>query len=270
MKILKTAVSLAVSLALMATVMIGAYAADTVVTVTSEINKEAVEIDSTNYAAGKLVENTVTVPKNTSIGVLVLEFNYDDTKYELVKATPDQNGRIITIVDGEAYYDGDTIPVGDDQGFAIDISKADPGKLIFAYVATDIMPEAGNTQTLFKFTLKSKTDATIANADLEGIIVAKLAKDAADKDIQPKDAAGANMAVTFEYKGGRVPGDTNDDGKVLANDAVLLLQELYGATKPAKINLSNADVTGDGKVLANDAVLLLQYLYGPEPKPELK
>jgi len=59
------------------------------------------------------------------------------------------------------------------------------------------------------------------------------------------------------------PGDLNDDNKILANDAVLLLQELYGATKPAYINRVNADINGDGKILANDAVLLLQYLYGP-------
>jgi hypothetical protein len=268
MKILKTAVSLAVSLALAATVMISAFAVDIVVTTSSEINKAPETIDATEYAAGKLVENTVTVPKNTSIGVLVLEFTYDDTKYELVKATPDQNGRIITIVGDKAYYDGDTIPADGDQDFAIDISKAEPGKLLFAYVSTDVMP-GEDKQTLFTFTLKSKTDATIVNADLEEIIVAKIAKDAADKDIQPKDAAGANMGVTFDYKGGRVPGDANDDGKVLANDAALLLQELYGATKPAYINMSNMDVNGDGKVLANDAALLLQYLYGAV-KPELK
>ena len=67
----------------------------------------------------------------------------------------------------------------------------------------------------------------------------------------------------------KTPGDLNGDGKVLANDAALLLQHLYGATKPDDINLTNADVNADGKVLANDAALLLQYLYGAT-KPELK
>jgi len=82
----------------------------------------------------------------------------------------------------------------------------------------------------------------------------------------------ANDTVTF-YTQWRtstdIPGDTNDDGKVLANDAVLLLQHLYAATKLGEINLSNADVNNDGKVLANDAVIFLQYLYGAV-KPELK
>ena len=58
----------------------------------------------------------------------------------------------------------------------------------------------------------------------------------------------------------RIPGDTNDDGKISAADVLRLRKYLAGME--VEINLSNADVTGDGKVSAADVLRLRKYLAG--------
>ena len=259
MKILKTAVSLAISIALAASVMLVAYAADVVVTVNSEINKAAMEVDGTTYAAKKLLVNTVTVPAGASIGAMILDFDYDETVYELIASTPDQEGRIITIVDGVAYYDDDVIPAGDPD-FTLDISaETTPGTLIFAYVSTIVFPTDGAKQTLLTFILKAKDDADIASSE---DVVTGTARAGS------KDAGGANMGVTFEYTGGRIPGDANDSGTVTAVDATMVLRYVNWDVKPT-INMSNSDVNESGTVTAADATLILRWVNW-EVKPELK
>ena len=57
-------------------------------------------------------------------------------------------------------------------------------------------------------------------------------------------------------------GDANGDGKVLANDAMLVLQYSVGDITADQLNLAVCDVNGDGKVLANDAMLILQFSVG--------
>lgn len=54
-------------------------------------------------------------------------------------------------------------------------------------------------------------------------------------------------------------GDANGDGKVLANDAMLILQYSVGFITENDLNLDVCDVSDDGKYLANDAMLVLQY-----------
>ena len=58
----------------------------------------------------------------------------------------------------------------------------------------------------------------------------------------------------------RVPGDTNDDGKVSAADVLRLKKYLAGME--VEINLLNADVTGNGKVSAADLLRLKKYFAG--------
>ena len=58
----------------------------------------------------------------------------------------------------------------------------------------------------------------------------------------------------------RIPGDTNDDGKISAADVLRLRKYLAGME--VEINLLNADVTGDGKVSAADVLRLRKYLAG--------
>lgn len=62
----------------------------------------------------------------------------------------------------------------------------------------------------------------------------------------------------------RVPGDTNVDGKVDLNDALLVFE--YGSGKNVSINLYNADVNQDGRVDAQDALLIMQYVSGWDVK----
>lgn len=59
-----------------------------------------------------------------------------------------------------------------------------------------------------------------------------------------------------------VLGDANGDGKVLANDAMLVLQRSVGAIGEDRLNVALCDVNGDGKLLANDAMLILQRSVG--------
>jgi|GEM_PF-3067642 hypothetical protein len=268
MKFFKTALSLALTVALAASVMMVAFAADVVVTVTSDLNKDTITIgedaSAVDYEAGKLIVNTVTVPKDSSIGALVLNFEYDETLYELVGITPDQDGRIIEIINGVAWYQGDPdapiVGVDDEVEYVLEIgAETESGKIIFGYVATDLLPvsEGKSEQVLLTFLLKSITDDTIAGDALEGVITGSIAT-----GNNPKDLTGANFGVTFVYKGGRLPGDADDNGKVNATDATMILRNLFWTgTKKPTINESNADVDDNGKVNATDATTILRHLF---------
>ena len=60
-------------------------------------------------------------------------------------------------------------------------------------------------------------------------------------------------------------GDANGDGKITANDIVLISQYIMGST--TDINIEAADVNGDGQVTANDIVYLSYYiLHGTFPE----
>ena len=57
-------------------------------------------------------------------------------------------------------------------------------------------------------------------------------------------------------------GDSNSDGAVNANDALLILRYSLGIVGAGSINLANCDVNGDGSVNANDALLVLRAALG--------
>ena len=68
-----------------------------------------------------------------------------------------------------------------------------------------------------------------------------------------------NHTVTAVFEMDVVIGDVNDDGKINAIDATLVLKhsaELIALTEKQQIA---ADVSGDGKVNAIDATLILKY-----------
>jgi len=75
---------------------------------------------------------------------------------------------------------------------------------------------------------------------------------------KPFDAAAP--AATFQYDQRYTPGDVNEDGKVLVNDAQLILNYLVEKATLTPLQRLAADVTNDGKVLVNDAQLILNYL----------
>lgn len=64
-------------------------------------------------------------------------------------------------------------------------------------------------------------------------------------------------------------GDANNDGMVLANDAMLVLQYSVKAIPADRVNLAVCDMDGNGMILANDAMIILQYSVGMGPaEPE--
>lgn len=57
-------------------------------------------------------------------------------------------------------------------------------------------------------------------------------------------------------------GDVNRDGKIDADDALVLLRYVMALVNADALDLSVADVNGDGKIDASDALLILRYAIG--------
>ncbi len=68
----------------------------------------------------------------------------------------------------------------------------------------------------------------------------------------------ADMTVNAILKNDALTGDVNDDGKITAMDASLVLQYDVKLIKELK-NPEGADTNGDGKITSMDAALILQY-----------
>ena len=72
-------------------------------------------------------------------------------------------------------------------------------------------------------------------------------------------------ALNLTFKPDGLWGDANGDGKVLANDAMLVLRYSVGAISADKLNLPVCDVDGNGQVLASDAMMILRHSVGALP-----
>lgn len=59
-----------------------------------------------------------------------------------------------------------------------------------------------------------------------------------------------------------IMGDLNNDGKITASDALVVLRASVGERKLSDIESKLADVNNDGKILASDALLILRYSVG--------
>lgn len=57
------------------------------------------------------------------------------------------------------------------------------------------------------------------------------------------------------------PGDVNDDGNILLNDATMIINYVIGKSQ-ANFNESAADFNGDGKILLNDATMIINKIIG--------
>ena len=70
---------------------------------------------------------------------------------------------------------------------------------------------------------------------------------------------------------GRLPGDANEDDKITALDATMILRFVnWDASRKPFINLLNADVNADTKVTSLDATLILRFVnWSPGRKPLL-
>lgn len=72
-------------------------------------------------------------------------------------------------------------------------------------------------------------------------------------------------ALNLTFKPDGLWGDANGDGKVLANDAMLVLRYSVGAISADKLNLPVCDVDGNGQILASDAMMILRHSVGALP-----
>ena len=76
------------------------------------------------------------------------------------------------------------------------------------------------------------------------------------------DAQADAIAEHFSLKPKYSVGDVNGDGKVNAQDYVLIKRILMGTYKPTDEELRRCDVNGDGKVSASDYIMLKRKIMG--------
>jgi hypothetical protein len=82
-------------------------------------------------------------------------------------------------------------------------------------------------------------------------------------------AVTTTTTTTTDDSSEAVWGDANCDGKVLANDLLLLKKHNLGIASLTGQGLDNCDVTHDGKVLANDLVKLKKFILSIIAQSEL-
>lgn len=57
------------------------------------------------------------------------------------------------------------------------------------------------------------------------------------------------------------PGDVNNDGKILLNDATMIINHVIGKSQ-TNFNAEAADFNGDGRILLNDATMIINNIIG--------
>lgn len=70
------------------------------------------------------------------------------------------------------------------------------------------------------------------------------------------------------FAASKVLGDVNDDGKISAVDARIILQVVAGSKEKTELIKSNGDLNDDGKISAIDARVILQVVAGIVTAPE--
>lgn len=138
-----------------------------------------------------------------------------------------------------------------------------PADMAWTYVINNLTTgQYGDTQWSDSDPVVGVGTVEVAAGDVIQIMVNTY--DAENPWVAP--AGKLNVKVAFEAKGGEAPvvlGDVTGDGKVLANDAMVLLQYSINV---GNVDVAVGDVTGDGKILANDAMLVLQRSVNPDTK----
>lgn len=72
--------------------------------------------------------------------------------------------------------------------------------------------------------------------------------------------SAGNPDAQFDYYLPYTLGDVNDNGKIQANDAMLVLRHVAKLVTLDETAQLAADVNGNGKIQANDAMLILRYV----------
>ena len=72
-----------------------------------------------------------------------------------------------------------------------------------------------------------------------------------------KEFSASAPAASFTYEAGYTLGDVNNDGKINALDAILILRAAVDLTNLNDVQEKAADMNGDGRVNALDAIEVL-------------
>ena len=185
--------------------------------------------DGTTIQIGKAVsvrEKEVVIPvslsNNTGVASMNFKINYDKTRLQLTGFEDAQmTGWMVGVGSGEK-----AIWV-DENG-----SNVNGEILSLKFMVLDTAEDG-----LAEITV---TEMDVVNVD--------------EEDVSVMVVSGGIEVIS------RIPGDTNDDGKISAADVLRLKKYLAGME--VEINLLNADVTGDGKVSAADLLRLKKYFAG--------
>ena len=73
---------------------------------------------------------------------------------------------------------------------------------------------------------------------------------------------GLEKVAAFSYYQAYTLGDVNCDGKILVNDAQMVLNYVVENQELSETQIAAADVVHDGKILVNDAQKILNYIVG--------
>ena len=191
--------------------------------------KESAAVSAVTLQIGKAVsvrEKEVVIPisisNNTGVAGMNFKINYDKTRLQLTGFEDAQlTGWMVGVGSGEKAN------WFDENGSGVN------GDILFLKFMVLDTAEDGFAQI-------TVTGTDIVNANEEEVSVTVV--------------PGGIEVIS------RIPGDTNDDGKISAADVLRLRKYLAGME--VEINLLNADVTGDGKVSAADVLRLRKYLAG--------
>ena len=185
--------------------------------------------DGTTIQIGKAVsvrEKEVVIPvslsNNTGVASMNFKINYDKTRLQLTGFEDAQmTGWMVGVGSGE-------------KAIWVDENGSN--------VNGDILS--------LKFMVLDTAEDGLAEITITGMDVVNVD----EEDVSVMVVSGGIEVIS------RIPGDTNDDGKISAADVLRLKKYLAGME--VEINLLNADVTGDGKVSAADLLRLKKYFAG--------
>ena len=185
--------------------------------------------DGTTIQVGKAVsvrEKEVVIPislsNNTGVASMNFKINYDKTRLQLTGFEDAQmTGWMVGVGSGE-------------KAIWVDENGSN--------VNGDILS--------LKFMVLDTAEDGLAEITVTGMDVVNVD----EEDVSVMVVSGGIEVIS------RIPGDTNDDGKISAADVLRLKKYLAGME--VEINLLNADVTGDGKASAADLLRLKKYFAG--------
>ena len=225
--------------------------ADTIIYAGWEQDSVAVADDDITVKTGDTVTVTYKLTAPNYIVDTQFNINYDRTVLELVGKDNAVNFPVISNGNLQVNYDSDKIYVA---STTVSENDADLGNFksgaTLCTLTFRVLKDATTKVTFTPNAIGGKNSSGISEQEVEYVINGKITVNATlERDVQITNA-------TIVY------GDVNNDGKVNANDATLILQHYAGISSLSTEVQKAADVNRDGKVNANDATLILQKYAG--------